>query len=79
MKVKFTIDRGSFKKDQVVEIDDELAKQLMGTGKEGSVVEAGEEEKPVSRNQITKQIKAELKAKAEKLKAKAKALKEAKE
>lgn len=76
-KVKFTEDRGVFKKDQVIETTPEIASQLMGTGNEGSVVLAGEEDAVTGRDVINRQIKGVQSAKARELKKKAKALEDA--
>ncbi len=71
MKIKFTEDRGVYKKDQIVEVSKELGLQLLNTGKEGSAVEAEENAKVTSRNIIAKQIKAAGQAKAKEIRAKA--------
>ncbi len=75
--VKFTADRGVFKKDQVIEVTDEVAKQLMGTGEAGSVVIAGEKDQVTGRDVINRQIANEKAARARELKKKAKALEDA--
>lgn len=71
MKIKFTEDRGVYKKDQIVDVSKDLGLQLLNTGKEGSAVEADENTKATSRNIIAKQIKAAGQAKAKEIRAKA--------
>ncbi len=70
-KVKFNQARGSFKKGQVIEVSEEIALQLMGTGPEGSVEDAAETDKVTSRNAINAQIKEEQAKKVKVLRAKA--------
>lgn len=72
MKIKFLKDRSPFKKDQVIEVSDEVGLQLLNTGEGGSCEEADSNAKTTSRTVINAGIKKAQKAKAEKLKEKLK-------
>lgn len=76
-KVKFTQDRGNFKKDEVIEVTEEVALQLKATGELGSVVDADQDAVITSGAVVNKRIKAAQAAKARELKKKAKELEDA--
>lgn len=77
VKVKFTEDRGNFKKGDVIEVSDAVALQLKTTGKPGDVVDAEEGDKPMSGEIMNKRVDAARAAKARELKKKAKELEDA--
>lgn len=78
MQLKFKKDRFPYKKDDVLEVKENLGAQLLSTGDPGSVeeTEGVAKDKLVSRKTINGRIVAAQEAKAKKLRAKQKQIEE---